>query len=160
MRGATTSLAGSGSPEPRGLAREGASAPAPVASLPRKAAPKRGKKGGRAGSFHFRVTAAERAAITEAASRAGLAPGSYVRAALLTKSLGGAPPRAVRALPVERQSLATLLAQIGRAGGLLNQLAKAGNSGLPVDASEIAPALADLRAVRDEIRALLGRKPL
>ena len=66
----------------------------------------------------------------------------------------------MRALPVERQALALLLAQIGRVGGNLNQLAKAGNSGLPVDASDVAPVLADLRAIRDEIRAMLGRKPL
>lgn len=154
MRGATTSLPGSGAP--RGLAREEPAAP-PVASLPAKrAAPVRGKRGGRASSFHFRVTPKERAEIAEAASKAGLAPGSYARG----KILGGSPPRAVRALPVERQALALLLAQIGRVGGNLNQLAKAGNSGLPVDASDVAPVLADLRAVRDEIRAMLGRKPL
>jgi hypothetical protein len=154
MRGQTTSLTGS-SP-PRVLAREGALAPAPVASLPVKATPKRGRDGGRAKVFYFRVTEKEHAAIGEAASKAGLAPGSYARG----KVLGGNPPRAVRALPVERQALALLLAQIGRVGGNLNQLAKAGNSGLPVDASDVAPALADLRAIRDEIRALLGRKPL
>jgi hypothetical protein len=45
-------------------------------------------------------------------------------------------------------------------GGNLNQLAKASNSGLPVYAPDVAEALADLREVRDEIRALLGRKPL
>jgi hypothetical protein len=154
MRGATTSLPGSG--PPRVLAREGQEPP-PVASLPEKrAAPVRGKRGGRADSFHFRVTGKERAEIEEAANKAGLAPGSYARG----KLLGGNPPRAVRALPIERQALALLLAQIGRVGGNLNQLAKAGNSGLPVDAADVAPALADLRAIRDEIRALLGRKPL
>jgi hypothetical protein len=154
MRGQTTSL--SGSAPPRVLAREGQEPP-PVASLPAKATPpKRGRDGGRAKVFYFRVTEKEHAAIGEAASKAGLAPGSYARG----KVLGGSPPRAVRALPVERQALALLLAQIGRVGGNLNQLAKAGNSGLPVDAREVAPALADLRAIRDEIRALLGRKPL
>jgi hypothetical protein len=153
MCGQTTSLAGSA--PPRVLAREEQSPP--VASLPvKRAAPQRGKKGGRAKVFYFRLTEKEHAALAEAASRAGLAPGSYARA----KVLGGTPPRAVRALPVERQALATLLAQIGRVGGNLNQLAKASNSGLPVDAREVAPALADLRAIRDEIRALLGRKPL
>jgi Bacterial mobilisation protein (MobC) len=154
MRGQTTPLRGSAPPS-RGLAREG-QAPPPVASLPAKAAPKRGRDGGRAKVFYFRVTEKERAAIEEAASKAGLAPGSYARG----KVLGGKPPRAVRALPIERQALAMLLAQIGRMGGNLNQLAKAGNSGLPVNAPDVAPALADLRAIRDEIRALLGRKPL
>lgn len=153
MRGQTTSLKGSA--PPRVLAREGQE-PHPVASLPVKATPKRGRDGGRAKLFFFRVTEKERAAIGEAASKAGLAPGSYARG----KLLGGTPPRAVRALPIERQALALLLAQIGRVGGNLNQLAKAGNSGLPVDAADVAPALADLRAIRDEIRALLGRKPL
>jgi hypothetical protein len=106
--------------------------------------------------FYFRVTENEHAAIEEAASRAGLAPGSYAR----DKLLGGNPPRAVRALPVERQAMAALLAQIGRVGGNLNQLARASNSGLPVYAPEVSEALADLRAIRDQIRALLGRKPL
>ncbi len=153
MRGQTTSLAGS-APPPRVLARE---VDPPVASLPMKRAkPARGKKGGRAKVFYFRVTEKEHAAIEEDASKAGLAPGSYAR----VKVLGGSPPRAVRALPIERQALALLLAQIGRVGGNLNQLAKAGNSGLPVDAQDVAPALADLRAIRDDIRALLGRKPL
>jgi Bacterial mobilisation protein (MobC) len=154
MRGQTTSPGGSAPPS-RGLARVGQEAP-PVASLPKKATPKRGRDGGRAKLFYFRVTEKERAAIGEAASKAGLAPGSYARG----KLLGGNPPRAVRALPIERQALALLLAQIGRVGGNLNQLAKAGNSGLPVNATDVAPALADLRAIRDEIRALLGRKPL
>jgi hypothetical protein len=74
--------------------------------------------------------------------------------------LGGNPPRAVRVPPIERQALAVLLAQIGRIGGNLNQLARAGNSGLPVYAPEVGEALADLRALRNELRGLLGRKPL
>src|ERR1700728_1962464 len=101
MRGQTTSLAGSA--PPRVLAREGQKPP-PVASLPAKAAPKRGRDGGRAKVFYFRVTEKERTAIEEAASKAGLAPGSYARG----KVLGGKPPRAVRALPIERQRLAIL----------------------------------------------------
>ena len=156
MRGQTTSPSGSASP--RVLAREGQEPP-PVASLPvpaqRAAAPKRGKNGGRAKLFYFRVTENEDAAIKEAASKAGLAPGSYARGQLL----GGTPPRAVRVPPVERQGLAILLAQIGKVGGNLNQIAHAGNAGRPVYAPEVAEALADLRKLRDEIRALLGRKP-
>jgi hypothetical protein len=116
----------------------------------------RGKNGGRAKVFYFRVSDSEHAALTEAASRAGLAPGSYARA----KVLGGTPPRAVRVPPIERQTLALLLAQIGRIGGNLNQLARAGNSGLTVYAPAVEEVLADLRGLRDDLRALLGRKPL
>ena len=150
MRGQTTSLPGSA--PPRGLTR---GAEPPVVS-PRKAAPMRGKNGGRAKVFYFRVSDSEHAALTEAASRAGLAPGSYARA----KVLGGTPPRAVRVPPIERQTLALLLAQIGRIGGNLNQLARAGNSGLTVYAPAVEEVLADLRGLRDDLRALLGRKPL
>jgi hypothetical protein len=153
MCGQTTSLPGSA--PPHGLAREGE--PPPIASLPSKRpAPARGKNGGRAKVFYFRVSESEHAALTDAASRAGLAPGSYARA----KLFGGSPPRAVRVLPVEREALAVLLAQIGRIGGNLNQLTRAANSGLPVDAQELAEELAALRALRDELRALMGRKAL
>ena len=150
MRGQTTSLPGSA--PPRGLTR---GAEPPVVS-PKKAAPMRGKNGGRAKVFYFRVSESEHTAIAEAASRAGLAPGSYARA----KVLGGTPPRAVRVPPVERQTLALLLAQIGRVGGNLNQLARANNTGLSVFVPDLVEVLADLRSLRDELRALLGRKPL
>jgi hypothetical protein len=98
----------------------------------------------------------ERAALEEAANRAGLAPGSYVR----SKVFGGNPPRAARVPPVERQGLALLLAQIGRVGGNLNQLARASNTGQGVYAPELDAALTDLRTLRNELRGLLGRKAL
>lgn len=149
MRGATTSIAGSGTP--RGLAR---GAEPPVASPQQRPRPKRGAKGGRRTSFHFRVDDSEHAALKDAANAAGLAPGSYVRA----KVFGGNPPRAVRVPPIEREALAVLLAQIGRIGGNLNQLAKAVNSGMLVAGSDLTEALTDLRVLREELRAVLGRK--
>jgi len=151
MCGQTTSL--SGSAPPHGLAR---GVEPPIASPLKRRAPARGRDGGRSKVFYFRVSENEHAELIEAAGRAGLAPGSYARA----KVFGGSPPRAVRVLPIEREALAVLLAQIGRLGGNLNQLARARNAELPVYAPEVVAEIAALRELRDELRAMLGRKPL
>jgi hypothetical protein len=102
-----------------------------------------------------RLSAEERAAIDDAADRAGLVVGSYARQAML-----GAPaPRQVRRPPVERRELARLLAQLGHIGGNLNQLAKAANTGVLVYGGDIDAALSGLDEVRAAILAALGRAP-
>jgi hypothetical protein len=102
-----------------------------------------------------RLSAEERAAIDEAADRAGLVVGSYARQAML-----GAPaPRQVRRPPVERRELARLLAELGHIGGNLNQLAKAVNTGVVAYGGEIEAALDGLQEVRAAILAALGRAP-
>ena len=102
-----------------------------------------------------RLSEDERAAIDEAAERAGLMPGSYAREALLGKPA----PRQVRRPAVERKELARLLGQVGHIGGNLNQLAKAANSGVVVYEGEIDAALRGLAEVRDAILLALGRAP-
>lgn len=103
----------------------------------------------------IRFTPEERAAVDEAAERAGLTPGSYARQALM-----GAPvPRQVRRPPIERRELARLLGALGHVGGNLNQLAHTANTGMPIDGAEITAALASLSAVRDAILRALGRAP-
>jgi hypothetical protein len=102
-----------------------------------------------------RLSDDERAAIDEAAERAGLMPGSYARQALL----GGPAPRQVRRPPVERKELARLLGEIGHIGGNLNQLAKAVNTGVLVYTGEIDAALHGLAEMRDAILKTLGRAP-
>jgi hypothetical protein len=102
-----------------------------------------------------RLSADERSAVDAAAERAGLTPGSYARQLLL-----GAPaPRQVRRPPVERKELARLLAELGKIGGNLNQLAKAANSGVVVYSGEIDAAIDSLLEVRNAILAALGRAP-
>jgi Bacterial mobilisation protein (MobC) len=103
----------------------------------------------------IRLSPDERAAIDEAADRAGLMTGSYARNTLL-----GAPaPRQVRRPAVERRELARLLGEFGKIGGNLNQLAKAVNTGVLVYTGEIDAVFGDLAEARDAILKALGRAP-
>lgn len=88
-----------------------------------------------------RCTAKERSTIDEAARKAGLSIGAYLR----TLALGSPGPRAVRRPPIERKELARLLGHLGKIGSNLNQLTRAYNGG------GRAPALAELTALRQEI---------
>lgn len=102
-----------------------------------------------------RLSEDERAIVDAAAERAGLTTGSYVRQTLL-----GAPtPRQVRRPPVERRELIRLLAELGKIGSNLNQLAKTANSGFGLRGGEIDAALLDLQKIRNAILAALGRSP-
>jgi len=113
------------------------------------------EKRARTANLTIRFTPEERAAVDEAAVRAGLTAGSHARAVLL-----GAPaPRQVRRPTVERRELARLLGQLGHVGGNLNQLAKAANSGAIPCAKDIQEALAGLTDLRREILLALGREP-
>lgn len=123
----------------------------------RHAAPWRGRRrvdDAKNSFISVRCTAKERAAIDEAATRAGLSIGAFLRAL----ALGSAGPRAVRRPPVERKELARLLGHLGKVGSNLNQLAHAFNR------ERQAPALAELTAIRkqvgelrDALMAALGR---
>ncbi len=102
-----------------------------------------------------RLTPDERAAVDEAAERAGLTVGSYARNTLL-----GAPtPRQVRRPPIERQELARLLGQVGYVGNNINQISRVLNGGGDLDYPSLNVALADLVVVRDAILSALGRAP-
>jgi hypothetical protein len=101
----------------------------------------------------IRLSPEERAAIDQAADRAGLTPGSYARQVLL-----GAPaPRQVRRPPIERRELARLLGEVGHVGGNLNQIARDNNFGNGIDPWEVKQTLASLGRVRDAILKALGR---
>jgi mobilization protein NikA len=91
-----------------------------------------------------RCTAEERSKIDEAARRAGLSIGAYLR----SLALGSAGPRAVRRPPIERKELARLLGHLGKVGSNLNQLAHAFNRNGRV------PGLAELTAMRQQIGEL------
>ena len=68
----------------------------------------------------FRVDENERAEILAAASRAGLEPSSYMR----TSCLATPKTRARRRPPIEKEMMAQLLGQLGKAGGNIHQLVK------------------------------------
>lgn len=103
----------------------------------------------------IRLSPQERAAIDEAAGRAGLTAGSYARQVVL----GAPPPRQVRRPPVERRELARLLGHLGSVGNNLNQIARVANTGDGVDHNDLALALGELHTVRDAILEALGRAP-
>jgi hypothetical protein len=105
--------------------------------------------------MQVRLTEAEYAEIAARAEAALLTPASYVREALLDVE----PPRARRRPAVEAVQVARVLAQLGKVGSNLNQLAHKANSGLPVPRDALARALADVSAMRDAAMACLGRRP-
>jgi len=103
----------------------------------------------------IRLTPEERALIEAAADRAGLTAGSYARNVLM-----GAPtPRQVRRPPVERAELARLLAELGRIGSNVNQIARALNTGFEADGAALYGARADLLAMRNAVLTALGQTP-
>jgi CubicO group peptidase (beta-lactamase class C family) len=97
-------------------------------------------------------TAGERAQLDAAAERAGMSVSAFMR----RQCLGTAGPRAARRPPVERAALAQILAQLGKCGSNLNQIARALNSGVDVQL-DIAAAVAEFRQVAADITRTLGR---
>ena len=91
-----------------------------------------------------RCSTDEHAAITEAAAKAGLSVGAYLR----TQALGSPGPRAVRRPPIERRELARLLGWLGKLGSNVNQLAYGYNR------ERRLPGLPELMAVRQDVAAM------
>jgi hypothetical protein len=108
----------------------------------------------RAGIVTFRATAGERAELTLAADRAGLSVGSYVRGRALTVPT----TRAVRRPTVERAALSQILAQLGKCGSNLNQIARALNAG-GEERSDLRSAVAEFRAACAAVMQAMGKRP-
>jgi len=106
-------------------------------------------------NYPIRLSSEERAVIDAKAERADLTTASYIRETLLNAPA----PRSVRRPAVERAELARLLAELGKVGSNLNQLAKSANQGLTVYHNEILAALGGLNVLRDAILKALGREP-
>jgi hypothetical protein len=101
----------------------------------------------------IRFTPAELAQIEEAASRAGLTFASFGRAQMLS----ALPPRSVRRPPVEKELLAKILGQLGKAGSNLNQVARAANIGRD-QLEETRTAIAEVRLAVQAVMRMLGRQ--
>jgi len=113
----------------------------------RHAAPWRGRRrviDAKKSFISVRCTAKERAAIDEAATKAGLSIGAYLRAL----ALGSPGPRAVRRPPIERKELARLLGHLGKIGSNINQLAHGFNR------DRILPGFPELLAIREDVREM------
>lgn len=100
-----------------------------------------------------RFTPAEREELEALADRDGLTLGSYVR----SRSLEQPTTRAVRRPTVAVQVLGGLLAQIGKIGSNLNQIARQLNQGATLPLSEIETALGEHRQILAAIITALGK---
>ena len=102
-----------------------------------------------------RFTPEELARVEADAERRGVTFGSHVRDVLI-----GAPiPRQSRRPPVERQLLGQVLAQLGKAGSNLNQIARALNSSGSSEGMDVPAALAELHDAKCVLMKALGRGP-
>ena len=99
-----------------------------------------------------RCNASEHAALTARAEAAGFSVGAYLRAV----GIGAAGPRAVRRPPVERVELARLLAELGKVGSNVNQLAHQANTGHITAGDELAAASAAVLEMRGAVMKALG----
>jgi hypothetical protein len=113
-----------------------------------------------AAPFSLRLTVQERARLE--ADAGGLPLGEYIRRRVFEG--GASPRRRVRRPTPDHESLARVLAELGRSrlASNLNQIAKAANSGsLPVTPelrAELNAACADVRVMRDALITALGLK--
>lgn len=104
---------------------------------------------------NFRATQEEYRQIETNAEREGLTFGSYLR----TRALTAPTTRAMRRPVVERVILSKLVAELGRSGSNLNQIARAMNSGDTVTTDQIQSALAEHRQILAAVIETLGRQP-
>jgi uncharacterized protein (DUF1778 family) len=102
----------------------------------------------------MRCTPDEHAQLEAAANRAGLTVSAFMR----HQCLGTAGPRAVRRAPVERAALSQLLAQLGKCGSNLNQIARALNRGRD-EPDDTAEAIEAVEGACVAIMQALGKRP-
>jgi len=116
---------------------------------------KKSEKRQREKQIKLRCTAEEFAAVTAKASASGMSNAAYARAAML----GNAGPLAQRRLPMDADKFRRVEALHAKYGTNLNQIAKNGNSGHPVDLPELRLALKQWGEIRDLMLEALGKSP-
>ena len=101
-----------------------------------------------------RLTPAEHATIAQLADRRGLSPGALVRQTLLNVP----PGPSVRRPTADTKLLAKVLAELGKIGSNINQIAYHLNAGRPGDVTEgsIDAALRELLEWRTALMQSLG----
>jgi Bacterial mobilisation protein (MobC) len=132
---------------------------APATTPDKKPAPWRGRRRShdvKGKCMTVRVTVKDRSKIADAAGKAGLTVGAFVR----TLALGYAPPRAVKLPLIDRQQLARLLGELGKLGSNVNQIAKAFNSTGRIPTPQELPVMqTDIMAMRAAVMTALGCEP-
>jgi uncharacterized protein (DUF1778 family) len=110
------------------------------------------------GRVNFTTTPEERAYIDRQAEAAGVSVAEYVRAAAL-----GVPPLRQRPRPqIDRQLCAAILAELGKTGSNLNQIARALNQQTALtmdDFKVIRSTRGDVAQMRDRLMKALGLEP-
>lgn len=106
--------------------------------------------------LHLRATLAEKAEIEARAERAGLSVSGYLRALAFGKDTP--QPRAARRPPVEKETLVRLLAELGKVGSNVNQIAHAMNAGKITDHPALAMLAVEVREIRRQLKNALGRE--
>jgi hypothetical protein len=102
-------------------------------------------------------TPEERAEIEARAEKAGLTVSGYLRA--LVFGADTPQPRAAKRATVQAETLQRILAELGKTGGNLNQIARRVNQNLGFDAPIFAELSAELRYAVRALLAALGKEP-
>ncbi len=97
----------------------------------------------------------ERAEILTRADKAGLSVAGYLRSAVLQTP----PPRQSRRPSVNHQELARVLAQLGKIGSNVNQMARVANCGGWPGYNRINEARQEIHEIRDLVMKALGVTP-
>ena len=105
--------------------------------------------------LNVRLSDEEFQTLSEYAERVEISPAAYLR----MQALDSPPPRASRKPSINRELTARLIAELGKIGSNVNQIARAINMREHVSAEEIEAALSDLHAMRDLAMNAMGRKP-
>ena len=121
-----------------------------------KPARKKSQKRQRDKQIKTPLTADEFNRVAARAANAGLTHAAYSRAAML----GDAGPRSKARLPVDAQLLRQLLAQLGKYGNNMNQIAYQLNARADrAGAAQYEAGLHEWAIIRDACLEMLGRKP-
>ena len=102
-----------------------------------------------------RLTDQEQAEIIARADKAGLSVAGYVRSTVLEKPA----PRQSRRPSINHKELAFILAQIGKIGSNVNQMARVANSGGWPGSHQINLAQGDIKTMRNRLMLALGVSP-
>lgn len=104
---------------------------------------------------NVRFSETEHTELARRADAIGLSVGAFIR----MQSLDLPPPRSSRVPPINRQMVAQLLAQIGKIGSNVNQIARLTNSGEHPFEWQFKEAHHAIIEMRDACIKALGRDP-
>ena len=113
------------------------------------------EKRSRKHQLSVRFNDAEHTELVRRADAVGITVPAYLR----MQAVDATPPRASRKPSVNTQQVAQLLAQIGKIGSNVNQIAHQMNAGGRVSLQSVDQAMREVTAMRDQCMQALGRAP-